>query len=116
MGGYCDVGLDDAWQKCGGGEEGYHFLEYHLPLFAWSFAMVGVQDKPLMQLVVDKLASQVPKLVDWRLCSLAWAYGEGQVDPDFTQFRDSLTAELERRGISEARVKDTQLGFEAWLS
>merc|ERR1712137_636443 len=92
-----------------------HVLEYQLPLFAWSFAKVGVQDKPLMQFVAEKLAARVPELVDWRLCSLAWVYGEVFADPEFSQFQDSLKSELARRGISEASVKETELGFEAWL-
>merc|ERR1712113_781725 len=89
-------------------------LENQLPLFAWSFAKVGVQSKPLMQLVADTLAPRVSELVDWRLCSVAWAYTEVSVDSDFSQFQQSLKAELARREISEARMRETELGFEAW--
>lgn len=90
-------------------------VEGQLPLFAWAFAKLGVKDKALLQFVADKSVAIVPELVEWRLCSLAWVYTEVCADTDFSQFQKTLKAELARREISEERMLEAELGFEAWL-
>ena len=91
-------------------------LNVAVPAVVWACAKVGVYHDELLASVVERLGSQtkVSRLQDFGLSALSWSYQVLDADDDFADFGKLLKSEISRRGLSEADVQSSQLGYLKW--
>ena len=85
-----------------------------LPEVFFAFAKLEAAGHEGMLGVAAQKLTPLSRISDWGLCVLSWSYQQMDRSGNFLFFRQSLGSEVDRRNLSEADVKRSCLGPEAW--
>lgn len=89
--------------------------ELHLgvPVVVWACARSGMRDQSLLKAVQQRFMSikKFLSLTNWGLCALTWSYCKLDVAGEFKEFERALQGEVSKRGLSEADVQRSQVGY-----
>lgn len=86
-----------------------------LPVIAWTYAKLAVEDPPLFQSIAIGLQGQLEDLTDWSLCALAWSLTKLDTS---SPLLPEVNQELARRGFGPDALQVSGLGldeFRQWL-
>eukprot|EP00445_Apocalathium_hangoei_P064472 CAMPEP_0204111656 /NCGR_PEP_ID=MMETSP0361-20130328/2596_1 /ASSEMBLY_ACC=CAM_ASM_000343 /TAXON_ID=268821 /ORGANISM="Scrippsiella Hangoei, Strain SHTV-5" /LENGTH=345 /DNA_ID=CAMNT_0051061735 /DNA_START=1 /DNA_END=1038 /DNA_ORIENTATION=+ len=92
-------------------------LGFDFPQVVRAFALLEINHRPLLKMVATRCQQQsmLREMNDWGLCFVTWSYSDVFQDVEFSEFRNSLRAEIARRGtISEEMISRSQLGPDEW--
>ena len=91
-------------------------LNVDVPAVVWACAKTGVYHPELLASVAQRFGSRakLSRLKDFGLCALSWSYQLLDRENDFVEFWKLLKGETQRRGLSEADVESSRLGYLKW--
>ena len=86
-----------------------------LPALVCAFARVkATGHQKLLDAVSKKMSPALTDVNNWGICAMTWSYKQLDTGDDFLPFRQTLAAEVARRGLSQEDLERSRLGPEKW--